>query len=94
MRDITRAMLVEISNLAVQVPGLVIAERAEQLGLRLPAPGTLITPPHSRAGSTVGGGGGGSRPGSARSGGSARSTGSAPRGGSRPGNVRQVQIGL
>ena len=90
MRDITRAMLAELSNLAAQMPDLAISERAEQFGLRLPAPGTQSTPPHSRAGSTAGG----SRPGSARSGGSVRSTGSAARAGSRPGVMRNAQLGL
>ncbi|GAX79427.1 hypothetical protein CEUSTIGMA_g6868.t1 [Chlamydomonas eustigma] len=90
MRDMTRAMLSELSALAAQIPGLSIAEKAEQLGLKLPPPGTGTPTYGSRSGSVVG-----SRPGSARSVGSGgaasvHSFGSVVRSGSRPGSsVRQ-----
>ena len=88
VRDITRAMLAELATLAAQLPGLSVAERAEQAGLKLPPPGT---PPHghgSRAGSVMGSALG-SRPGSARSSGSVG--GASVR---SYGSVRQVQLGL
>ncbi len=81
MSEVARAMASELAALAAQYPEARIAEVAEQCGVRLPAANGLSTP-------TRGGGGGASRPMSARS------------GGSRPGSrgsaaaIRTVQVNI
>lgn len=88
VRDVTRAMLLELKALALANPGAMIAEACEAAGIRLPSGGS--NPPSL----------GGSRPGSARSQTSlgsvrsARSVASQQRGGmgGSPA-VRTIQLG-